>query len=131
MTGFISRSYGDGPVGRAPHTRVCGSRGVGDKSCECHGGEDVKWPFAALWEFDLNSMVYRMSAEAVRVIKGGLTSPANERARPMWTGLIMFSAALARLVDVLERRDREALRERDAGRVVRAVAVRDLRCVSL
>src|SRR5213076_1873576 len=58
--------------------------------------------------------------------QGGLTSPANERARPMWTGLIMFSAALARLVDVLERRDREALRERDAGRVVRAVAVRDL-----
>jgi len=44
--------------------------GVGDKSCECHGGEDVKWPFAALWEFDLNSMVYRMSAEAVRVIRG-------------------------------------------------------------
>ena len=84
-----------------------------------------------MWEFDLNSMVYRMSAVAVRVIKGGLTSPANERARPMWTGLIMFSAALARLVDVLERRDREALRERDAGRVVRAVAVRDLRCVSL
>lgn len=61
-------------MGRAPHTRVCGRLGVGDTSCEC---EDVTWPFAALWDFDLNSRVYRMSAEAVRVIKG--TEPANER----------------------------------------------------
>ena len=80
-------------MGRAPHTRVCGSRGVGDKSCECHGGEDVKWPFAALWEFDLNSMVYRMSAEAVRVIKGGLTSPANDK-EPVPCGRVSSCSAL-------------------------------------
>jgi hypothetical protein len=41
----------------------------------------------------------------------------------MWTGLIMFRAALARLVDVMQRRDHELSRQLHAGRVVRAVAV--------
>jgi hypothetical protein len=35
-----------------------------------HGGEEVKWPFAAWWHFDRNTMVYKMSAEAAVVITG-------------------------------------------------------------
>ena len=35
-----------------------------------HGGKDAKWPFEAWWDFERNSMVYRMSLAVAKVIKG-------------------------------------------------------------
>ena len=35
-----------------------------------HKGVDTKWPFSAWWDFEGNTMVYRMSHEAAEVIKG-------------------------------------------------------------
>jgi hypothetical protein len=58
-------------VGYHPH-QMAGAFGAFGRRWKnrYHKGEDVKWPFGAWWDFDRNTMVYKMSAEAAAVIKG-------------------------------------------------------------
>ena len=58
-------------VGYHPH-QMAGALGAFGRRWKnrYHKGEDVKWPFKAWWDFDRNTMVYKMSAEAAEVIKG-------------------------------------------------------------
>jgi len=58
-------------VGYHPH-QMAGALGAFGRRWKnrYHRGEDVKWPFAAWWDFDRNTMVYKMSAECAEVIKG-------------------------------------------------------------
>jgi hypothetical protein len=58
-------------VGYHPH-QMAGALGAFGRRWKnrYHGGNDVKWPFSAWWNFDRNTMVYKMSAEAAAVIKG-------------------------------------------------------------
>ena len=57
-------------IGYHPH-QMAGALGAFGRRWKnrYHGGENTKWPFASWWDFDVNTMAYKMSAETAEVIK--------------------------------------------------------------
>ena len=58
-------------VGYTPH-QMAGALGAFGRRWKnrYHGGTDAKWPFLSWWNFDINTMVYKMPTATAEVIKG-------------------------------------------------------------